>query len=146
MNIIGKLGFGLLIGLLLIMSVGQIGKEAITEQNDDTALDNSARNALAASVNKGALRVTEEVTINEQVAEEALVRLYADNSNFNGGETSLNIYKISSKPAMIAVDSYNAVDNDLEGFIERFTGEDVPNERISRNREIVIFEAKDLNK
>lgn len=94
------------------------------------------------AVNKGAARVNEEITINEKVATEALVRQYAQSSDFNDGDKILNIVNISSKPAMIAVEGYEILE---DVSIMKWLGNKDSKVK-PKEVDVVIFEAKDTSK
>lgn len=111
------------------------------DADNDTTTQNAARNAMTQAINKGSVRVTEEVTINPRIAEEAFLRQYAETSNFDEGEKVLNIKSISSKPAMISVETYSVMD-DLPGF--KLLGN--ANEVKARQVDVVIYEAKKTTK
>lgn len=111
------------------------------DANNDTTSQNAARNAMTQAINKGAVRVTEEITINTDIAEEAFLRQYAETSNFEDGEKILNIKGISSKPAMMAIETYNVTDH-IPGFSLFGNNQDVK----SRQMDIVIYEAKKTTK
>lgn len=88
-----------------------------SEVDNNVALEVAGRNTMYASINKGATRVEREISINPEVAKEAFVRFYAENTNFYDVEKTLYIHKINSKPPLIAVESYSQT----EGFFKRYT-------------------------
>lgn len=106
-------------------------------QDNELALDNGTRNALSESVNIGNLRVNEEVTIDPQIAKEALIRNYAESVNYHDGDRFLNVYYLSEQP-IIAADAYTS----LEGSTN-FTKEE---ETISRSRNVYIIESRKLTR
>ncbi|TCI25285.1 hypothetical protein EVJ32_10830 [Exiguobacterium sp. SH5S4] len=110
---------------------------AFVATDNQNALDNGTRNALNQSVNMGHLRVSEEVTIDPEIAKEALVRNYAQSVNYRDGDRFLNIYYLTDQP-IIATDAYTS----LEGSTN-FTKKE---ETISRSRNVYIIEAKKLNR
>ncbi|MEH6944653.1 DUF5411 family protein [Bacillus sp. JJ722] len=119
---------------------------AMADSDNETSSTNTARNSMNVAINWGNARVNEEVTINEEIAREAVVRQYADTASFHDGNKYLNIYEVSSKPAMLAVDSYGSVDTPFMNMTNNFKGENNDTNTITRSREIVIYEAKDLKK
>lgn len=98
------------------------------------------------AINWGNARVNEEITINEEVAEEAVLRQFADASDFYDGDRYLNIYHSSSKPPILAVESYSTIGTPFQDMANRFSEENDLTDTIIRNREIVIFEAKETRK
>lgn len=128
---------------VFVMSYEYIG---FADNDNETSSDNTTRNSMTKAINMGDARVNEEITINEDIAVEAVVREYAQTSDFNDGTRYLNIFKTSSKPAMLAVEAYNKVETPFNSMANRFSEEENSNETITRSREIVIFEAKNLNK
>lgn len=129
---------GLFLFLILAISLTFIWS---ADANNDVVVQNAARNAMTQAINKGTVRVDEEITINEEIAKEAFVRQYAEASNFQAGTRVLNIVDISSKPAMIAVEGYNVIEG-LPIF-KRFNKEKTAN---TREVDVVIFEAKETSK
>lgn len=109
--------------------------------SDNTTTSTAAnRNAITQSINWGNARVNEEITINEDVAKEAVLRQYARDSNFADGDRYINIHNISGTPPMIAVDAYTVVKTPYSNLYS-----DVP-DNITRSRDVVIYEAKDEEK
>jgi Family of unknown function (DUF5411) len=129
---------GLFLFIIVVFSFNYIWA---ADANNDTVVQNAARNAMTQAINKGSVRVTEEITINEKMAEEAFLRQYAETANFNDGTRVLNVVDISSKPAMLAVESYNVI----EGLpIFKWLNQ----EKTAKTREVdvLIYEAKKTNK
>jgi hypothetical protein len=137
---IGKLLkiFGMLFFVIFSISFSYLWA---ADANNDTNVQNAARNAMVQAINKGYVRVNEEITINPRIAEEALLRQYAETANFEDGQRTLNIKAISSKPAMIAVESYNSF-SDVP--ILKWFKKNEPAR--TREMDIVIFEAKKTTK
>lgn len=118
----------------------------MADSDNETSSTNTARNSMNVAINWGNARVNEEVTINEEIAREAVVRQYADTASFHDGNKYLNVFKVSSKPAMIAVDSYGSIGTPYMGMVNQFKGTEYEVNKIIRSREIVIYEAKKLRK
>lgn len=116
---------------------------SIADSDNETSVENASRNAMTIAVNLGNARVNEEITINEEIAVEAVVRQYADSADFFDGDRYLNIYQVSSDPAMLAVESFTQLESPFLGFTRGFSNS---NDVTTRSREIVIFEAKNLTK
>ncbi|MGC7930643.1 hypothetical protein ACP3VS_18690 [Lysinibacillus sp. VIII_CA] len=116
---------------------------AVADSDNQTAVTNSARNAMTEAINLGNQRVNEKVTINEDVAIEATLRMYAATSDFEDGARYLNIHEVNSDPAYIAVDSYLEIWTPFKRTVNKYLENPKsaqPN--IARSREIVIYEAK----
>lgn len=122
-------------GLFLFIMYFAVVETTFVATDNKMALDNGTRNALTMSVNKGHLRVNEEVTIDPEIAKEALVRNYANSINYRDGDRILGIYYLTEQP-IIAVDAYTS----LEGSTNFSSKE----ETISRARNVHIIEAKKL--
>ncbi|MEC2665355.1 hypothetical protein P9W94_31100, partial [Bacillus cereus] len=56
------------------------------DTNEDRTLEQAAASAMSQGINMGQVRVDEEVTVNEDVVKEALVRQYVEQSNLSDGE------------------------------------------------------------
>jgi hypothetical protein len=110
------------------------------DTNEDRTLEQAAASAMSKGINMGQVRVDEEVTVNEDVVKEALVRQYVEQSNLSDGEKQLHIYALASQPSMLAVESYNTLFN-LP--IRKYLKEE--DEKASvRQFANIIFEAKKL--
>ena len=133
----------IIIVLLLFAVLGaSFAYVSMAAEDNDNTLKVSTSSAMTKAINKGAVRVDEEITINPKVAEEALLREFADNSSFMDGSKKINIYKISSKPAMISVESYNTVEIPISKMLKQFNKKEEEQKGKVRDRETVIFEAK----
>jgi hypothetical protein len=110
---------------------------AFVAKDNQVALDNATRNAIGDAVNVGHLRVNEEVTIDPEIAREALLRNYAKSINYRDGDRFLNIYYLTDQP-ILATDAYTS----LEGTTN-FTSKETT---ISRSRNVYIIESKDLTR
>lgn len=135
--------FAILIGLLYIVWTYSFEYSAVADSDNQTSVVNSSRNAMTEAVNLGAARVNEELTINEDIAVESVLREYSDASDFHDGARYLNVYQVSSDPAMIAVESYLAIGTPLKPMLNKFTKKTDVSETIGRSREIIIYEAKE---
>lgn len=118
----------------------------VIDSDNSTSVQNATRNAMTQSVNLGATRVNEEVSINREVAIEAVVRQYADSYDFAQGERYLNVYDVSSSPPMIAVEAYTLQDSPFRILTNKYKNENKPTDDVTRSREVQIIEAKDINK
>lgn len=118
----------------------------IADSDNEFGVENTARNSINIAVNLGNVRANEEITINEEIAVEATLRQYADTSDYFRGDRYLNVYQVSSDPAMLAVESYAELESPILGMTKRYTKSTTPTTVTTRSREIVIFEAKDLVK
>jgi len=119
----------------------------VSDSDNETAVVNSARNGMTEAVNLGGQRVNEKVTINEAVAVEATLRMYAAASDFDDGARYLNVYDVKSDPAYIAVESYLEINTPFRNMINQFRKEKLESQpEIARSREIVIYEAKEVQR
>lgn len=130
-------------GLSFTLSFQQLN---VVDSDNESSVENSTRNAMTQAINLGASRVNEEITINEEIAVEAVVRQYADSQSFAQGDRYLNIYKVSSNPPMLAVESYSTIDAPFKNLINEFNGENKSTENVTRSREVQIIEAKDVTR
>jgi hypothetical protein len=110
------------------------------DTNEDRTLEQAAASAMSKGINIwGQVRVDEEVTVNEDVVKEALVRQYVEQSNLSDGEKQLHIYALASQPSMLAVESYNTFDLPIRKYLKE------EDEKASvRQFANIIFEKKKL--
>ncbi|MEI5919539.1 DUF5411 family protein [Bacillus cereus] len=131
--IIGMLAFTLFITTSSYMHAA--------DTNEDRSLQQAAASAMSQGINMGQVRVDEEITVNEDIVKEALVRQYVEQSNLNDGERHLYVYALASQPAMLAVESYNTFSTPLPRYLE------LKDDKVSvRQMENIIYEAKKVNK
>lgn len=126
----------------MVVFVYSFQKISVADSDNETGIENAARNAMTEAVNLGNARVNEELTINEEIATESFLRQYADTTDFKGGERHLNVFQVTSDPAMIAVDSYITVQTPIQEMLNRYTNKNRDDTTVGRSREIVIWEAK----
>lgn len=129
LKIIGVITF-----LLIVVSSRYLFSSA---QDNHSTLEITSRDAIQKSVNMGAVRVNEEVTINPEMAKEVFVRQFVESSNFDDGDRVLNIVGLNSNPAMLAVESYQILDYNPA---TRFMGSEKPS--TVRDVDVIIYEAK----
>lgn len=89
------------------------------DTNEDRSLEQAAASAMSKGINMGQVRVDEEITVNEDVVKEALVRQYVEQSNLSDGEKQLHIYALASQPSMLAVESYNTFDLPIRKYLKK---------------------------
>ncbi|MBG9689702.1 hypothetical protein ABD91_01890 [Lysinibacillus sphaericus] len=118
----------------------------VADSDNQTSVTNATRNAMTEAVNLGNQRVNEEVTINEDMAIEATLRMYAASSDFDDGGRYLNVYDVKSDPAFLAVESYTEIGTPIRGMLNKFSPDVKVVKDFTRSREIVIYEAKKLEK
>lgn len=140
------IGFVLILFMAFLMFTFSFQQLTIADSDNETSIENASRNAMTIAINQGNVRVNEEITINEEIAVEAVLRQYADAADFYDGDRYLNIYKVDSDPAMIAVEALNQVNTPFYRFYNSLRSENVSTEVDTRSREIMIFEAKDLTR
>jgi hypothetical protein len=134
--------FILLLFLLFLVFTFSFQYGSVAYSDNKTGVINASRNAMTDAVNLGNARVNESITINEEIAVESVLRQYSDTTDFFDGGRYLNIYQVSSDPAMIAVESYVSVDTPMKSMLKNFTGKQEDSNLIGRSREIIIYEAK----
>ncbi len=135
--------FVIFIGLLYIAWTYSFEYAAVADSDNQTSVVNSSRNAMTEAVNLGSARVNEELTINEEIAVESVLREYSSASDFYDGSRYLNVYQVSSDPPMIAVESYLSIGTPIKPMLNRHTKKTDVSETIGRSREIIIYEAKE---
>lgn len=132
------LGGGLtFLAMFFITFYMAFNEASFVAKDNEVSLDNATRNAIHQSINMGHLRVNEEVTLDPDIAKEALIRDYANSINYRDGDRFLNVYYLTDQP-IIATDAYTS----LEGHTN-FTSKE---ETISRSRNVYIIESKDLTR
>lgn len=138
--------FILIIGILTIAFSFSFSYLSAANSDNQTAVTNSARNAMTEAINLGNQRVNEEITINEEVAIEATLRMYAASSDFDDGARYLNVYRVESDPAYISVDSYLEIGTPIRGMLNYFSSDVKVIPDITRSREVIIYEAKETER
>ncbi|MEW4286176.1 DUF5411 family protein [Priestia koreensis] len=139
----GILAMGLFAILLFVVSLGQT---STADQDVDISLKQATKTAMDAGINKGTLRVTEEVTINPTVTKNALYKVYADQDNFKDGQKKVIIHSIQSRPAMISTEVYNKFDVPIYKYATDWDKKKRDSSSMVREQETSLFEAKDLVK
>lgn len=132
--------------IILLVFTYSFQKTSVADVDNETAVQNAARNAMTEAVNLGNQRVNEEVTINEEVAVEATIRMYAASSTFGDVARYINIFDVNSAPAYIAVDSYAELQTPIRGMLKKYNDKVVERNDFTRSRDVVIYEAKDIIK
>ncbi|MED3677048.1 MULTISPECIES: DUF5411 family protein [Bacillati] len=139
-------GFLLFVLLFFVVWITSFEYITIGDNDNETSSQSSARNAMTKSINWGNARVNEEITINEKVAEEAVLREYANSTSFKEGNRMLNIYQVSGKPPLLAVESYSTIETPFVDMANKYTKKNKTNKTITRSREVIIYEAKGIEK
>ncbi|MCF6094502.1 DUF5411 family protein [Microaerobacter geothermalis] len=137
----GKFAIGLLIIVLFTYFTLDIGYMQIADMDNDTSLERAAKAALSLSVNRGVLRESEQMVINEEISDEAFLRYYAENANTKSGLRQIQIFGFSAYPPMLAVESYTTAKSNFLQFTNTFDGGD-KQYTVSHKKEEVIFESK----
>lgn len=132
------LGWGVtLFAIIMIIFYMAYNEASFVAKDNQVSLDSATRNAINESINMGNLRVNEEVTIDPEIAKEALIRKYAQSINYRDGDRFLNVYHVSNQP-ILATDAYTS----LEGSTNFSSKE----ETISRSRNVYIIESRTLTR
>jgi len=134
--------------VLLLFVVFTASFQYITMASKDNkgSVDNVTRNAMTVAVNWGTARVEEKITIHPTMAEEAVLRQYAETSEFGDGDRSVGIYAVAEDPAMLAVELYSQFDTPMQHTVNNFTRKQEVTDAMVRNRNVVIYEAKTVQK
>ncbi|MFL0364654.1 MULTISPECIES: hypothetical protein [Pseudobacillus] len=148
MDSIIRVGLGSIIFFWCLFYVTDISQIRIMDDDNRDSLDVASRTAISQSVNRGTLRVEERITIDPDVAEEALVRSYANNISFDGkmGDRGLYIKKIQADPALIAVEARSETESYYKHYLNNRNKDNFPNDtKIDvGEKNIVIYEAKSI--
>lgn len=139
--------FILIIFMLLAVLVYSHQYTVVADSDNQTAITNAARNSMTESLNLGYARAFEEITIDEELAVESLIRMYSASSDFDDGARYVNIYEVKSDPAFIAVESYVSIDTPIKSMLQKLSTQEIDqSETITRSREVVIYEAKNITR
>lgn len=142
--------FGLwMVGYFLFMFYTiDVSVSTMLGTDNEDAVEIAGRNAISQSVNRGYLRVKEEMTIDPEVAEAIFLKNYAKNVGYNESGTirKVDIMNISSEPPMLAVEVTTSTDSYTKKYLTIW--DEYLNEQKSytNNRQIIIYEAKETNK
>ncbi|MEX3623653.1 DUF5411 family protein [Viridibacillus arvi] len=142
--------FGLwMIGYFLFMFYTiDVSLTSILEKDNEDAVEVAGRNAISQSINRGYLRVKEEMTIDPKVAEAVFLKSYAKNVGYNQADTvrKIDIQDISSNPPMLAVEVTTATASYTKNYLTIW--DEYLNEQkdYTNSRQIIIYEAKSTTK
>lgn len=139
-------GFFLIFFIAAVVFTVSFEYTAVDDSDNETSVQNATRNAMTEAVNWGEARVNENITINQDIAVEAVVRQYAQTSDFFDGDRYLNVYRTITNPPMLAVESYTNVKTPFNRIANKFNKQNNSDENITRSRDIEIVEAKELVK
>ncbi|WP_121616785.1 DUF5411 family protein [Virgibacillus halodenitrificans] len=138
--------FGLMmIGYFLLMFYSiDIGNTIITANDNDDAVEIATRTAVSQSINRGHLRVHEEMTLDPEVTEATFLRSYAKNVGHNDVNTmrEVEIYDVSSNPPMLAVDVTTGTNGLTKNYLTNWDAYLDDQKNYTNERHIVIYEAK----
>lgn len=138
--------FGLaLIGYFLLMFYSiDISNTLITANDNEDAVEIATRTAVSQSINRGHLRVHEEMTLDPEVAEATFLRSYAKNVGYNDVNTlrEVEIYDVSSDPPMLAVDVTTGTKGLTKNYLTNWDAYLDNQNNFTNERHIVIYEAK----
>lgn len=116
--------------------------------DNEDAVEIAGRNAISQSINRGSLRVKEELTIDTEVAEAVFLKSYAKNVGYNekGTIRKVDVMAVSSDPPMIAVEVTTSTHSYTKQYLTNW--DEYLNEQKSytNNRQIIIYEAKHTTK
>jgi Flp pilus assembly protein TadG len=142
--------FGLMmIGYFLFLFYTiDVGNTLVTSNDNDDAVEMATRTAVSQSINRGHLRVYEEMTLDPEVAEAAFLRSYAKNVGHNDVNTlrKVEIYGVSENPPMLAVDVTTATNGLTKNYLTNWNEYVDDQNNYTNERHIVIYEAKSTTK
>lgn len=142
--------FGLwMIGYFLFMFYTiDLSVASMLGTDNEVAVEIAGRNAISQSVNRGYLRVQEEMTIDPEVAEAVFLKSYAKNVGYNEKSTirKVDILNISSDPPMLAVEVTTSTDAYTKKYLTNWDEYLNEQKNYTNNRQIIIYEAKETTK
>ena len=142
--------FGLwMIGYFLFMFYTvDISISSMIGTDNEDAVEVAGRNAISQSINRGYLRVKEEITIDTDVAEAVFLKSYARNVGYNESSTirKVDIQDVSSNPPMLAVEVTTSTDSYTKDYLTNWDEYLNEQKNYTNNRQIIIYEAKATTK
>jgi hypothetical protein len=139
----GILAFGLFAFIFFVVSLGMTSN---ADEDIDISVDEATKQAMYLGINKGYVRVNEEISLNYANTKEALVRSFAEQANFSDGEVKLYIHSFSEQPALLATEAYNTFETPLYKYLSAWDKQSRNSDTTVRHMEVGIFEAKKLTK
>ena len=130
-----KLFFFLILAMLLTFFIADVSYQSFLAQDIDESLENSIKGGMQQSINKGHLRVYQEMTIDSEKFKGFYGDLYAKNQSVNNAQENTVFYTYSELPPMLAL----RVTGGTTSFFKRAWADD--SDAVTTNtKEIVIIE------
>lgn len=139
----GYLWFAMLIFTFFVVSAGML---VSADKSTDGALKQATEQSMYIGVNKGCLRVDENVTLNEKVTKENFKEKYASLVTYHDGYTNLYVHDFNSYPAMLSTEAYQTIKTPIKGWYNSLRNENLSDEDTVRSLEVGIFEATSITK
>ncbi|MCM3240666.1 DUF5411 family protein [Heyndrickxia oleronia] len=131
-----KLFFYLILGALFTFLIVDFGYQTFVTDDVGKSLENSIKGGMQQSINKGELRVSEQMTIDSERFKGFYKQLYTNNQSVRNAEETTVYYAKSEFPPMIALRTIGGT----ESFFKKMMGES--SNVTSNKKEIVIIEKK----
>lgn len=139
----GLLFFALLLISLVVVSSGMVSS---ADKSTDGALKQATEQSMYAGVNKGCLRVDENIVLNEEKVKQTFQKKYEKMINYKAGKTDLFIHQLDSYPPLLATEAYQTISTPFMRYANGIDNEDESDENTVRAFEVAIFEATSLQK
>ena len=139
----GILWFVMLSFSVLIISVGML---LSADTSTDNALKEATKQSMYAGVEKGCLRVDENLVLNEEVVKTTFLSRYQELTDYEEGTTDLYIHNLNEYAPMLATESYQTVTTPFMRFINGLTHSTNTDQNSVRSFEVAVFEATSLVK
>lgn len=132
--------------LLISLVVLSSGMLVSADKSTDVALKEATEQSMYAGVNKGCLRVDENIVLDKEKVKQAFRSKYEKLVNYKAGTTNLYIHQLDSYPPLLAAESYQTISTPFMRYANGIDNEDKSDENTVRALEIAIFEATSLQK
>lgn len=141
MNFFAKLflWIGIAAFALLVISLGMT---MTADKSIDFSVKEATKQAMYAGINKGCLRVNENISLDKRATEEVLVRSFSELARYDEGKVDLYIHEFSAYPPMLSTEAYHTIDTPFKGWLNAMVQGVRDRETNVRELEVVIFEGK----
>lgn len=139
----GLLFFLMLLLALLVMSNRMIFS---ADTSTDIALKEATEQSMYAGVNKGCLRVDENIVLDEEKVKQEFVSRYEKMVNYTAGRTNLYIHQLNGYAPLLSAEAYQTISTPFKRYLNGLDGGNRSDENSVRAFQVGIFEATSLDK
>jgi hypothetical protein len=116
------------------------------DKSTDVALKEATEQSMYAGVNKGCLRVDENIVLDEEKVRQEFVSKYEKMVNYKAGTSNLYIHQLNGYAPLLAAEAYQTISTPFERYLNGLDGGGRSDENSVRAFQVGIFEATSLEK